>query len=398
MPVRSACNSKGIDECSKPECVPVRRGGSPHHCRSFPRRGSSPCKGREERRCRKPHCVPVKKDKKFHHCRSPSKKRSPLPQTKSRNTPPPQKKETSPLQTAKEKVWNAIRQSAKDCDTFSLKQRNGTCFMAAATLMFARVALGECKVDSVRKYVRLTMANAWDMAQGPEKATTCPNIPLSIRKNYDLLWHTSFKNNKVNYMNIGIPPHKSSDKEFKSFGRKALTSGGSDYFFLASLFWASGMPCGFTLCGIKFDGKDHNHLATPKQAKGKTIQTFFSDVLSTHIPLQHFNVVAFSFQGESFYAPQETQKVEAIFDSAVDIAASNGLKLEAILLALGTPQKGHVFSIYPCMKGDTKWICCNSWGQDCSKKGLVRVIQDFCSTRQDIEFLSFTFLVRRVVL
>lgn len=393
MPRRSPCNLKRVEDCTKPTCVPVRRGGSPHHCRSPPRKRS--CTGRVEADCKKPGCIPVRREGRYHHCRTPSKPSRQQSSSPLRTSKKKASKKQSPLESAKQKVWNAIRKSSKDCDSFALTQRNGTCFMAASTLMFARVALSECKEESVRRFVRLSMANAWDEAQGPSWNVTCPKIPDSIHEYYRTIYRTSFSPDKIVQIVKGKP-----DRNDTINGEPTpLGKGGVGSFFLSSLFFASRISCSFTMTTPNFEDSTQEKLSSPSFAKGKTIDEYVHYIIHERLPNTKYNILTINQNRGGYLLSKHVSKLERLLDSSVLSASSHGMKVEGVLMTIGIDGRGHAVSLYPCNRGGIKWVCCNSWGEDCTNIGVPRFVQqvaEVVSIREGSRLKTFTLLLRRV--
>jgi hypothetical protein len=217
--------------------------------------------------------------------------------------------------------------------------------MAAATLVFARVALARCPDLGIRQYVRRSMANAWDEAQGHSRQDTCPRIPKSIRQHYaDLLDRTHNK--------LGIFTSKGvACAATHSCKDKPLTDGGKSYAFLTALYWAAGMDLVLTKLNVKA-GTD----AETVSLLGAFLARETSRTTSTHL----VNTRLFS-------KPLAT---ESFVRRVLAEGLSRTHQLQSVVLVLVNDQRtrAHVVTLFPCFRrGALQWTFCNSWGDDCSR-------------------------------
>lgn len=357
---RSECNKTPLSNCKNSGCVVVKKGGSPHHCRSRPRK----------------------------------RKDSPPPQHKIVKRKSGSKK-SSLVDSAKRKILKAIKTNQQSCSNFSLKQRNGTCYLAASTLLFARSALKECNDTDVRNFVRRTMANAWDDAQGPKGDVTCPRIPQKIRDYYSAFLDLPFYKNRINVNAI----HEANCVTKGTCLKQDLINGGSGVGFLIALFWASGIKSYLTRVVCKFVDPMENFLleGEPAEANGGTLSDLMRIVVGSLYPDIRFNVIFFRFEKRMPRNLHQMQKMEDFLNDCTEAALKKGYALQGALLGLidKEDKKGHLVSAYPCMVGGrTKWISCNSWGENCSPT-LFDLMRDL--RRYDFVFYDcVTILLKRI--
>lgn len=331
----SKCAGSAVSSCRQRsnECVTVKRGGVDHHCRSRPTRRPKSL----QKKASRPH--------------KPTK-------AKSSKTP----KKKTPLASAKQKVWSFAQKVTKPCDDFALKQRNGTCYMAAATLMFGRVALTHCKSEGVRQYVRRSMANAWDDAQGSSNDEFCPRIPKAIRQFYsDLRDNVKFylHENRVYHIgDMGCALYQTcSDKE--------LMQGGVPSCFLTALFWASysslvgNKPCTLTTRAVNID------------TYSGTLEHFLRRKVLKDLRKIPFQIVDLVIKpGLSLNANTIVPILTFTLKVVYETMTKRSMHLHGVMLTMVTEDgsSGHVISLFPCLKGgDLRWTFCNSWGDACSR-------------------------------
>lgn len=274
---------------------------------------------------------------------------------------------TKALRSGKKKVLVAVRRAAAPCSTFALTQRNDTCYMAAATLLFARAALRQCVDADVRRFVRLSMANAWDRAQGDASDPTCPLVPKKIRQCYaDLAAEPDV---------FGVQLRTARDltcARTKTCVEPPLALGGSQDKFLVALFWAAKLRCQFKKVVLLLDERER--VQFPRAGRGTRAIDFVVDQLPPAAPAGAHVVVDAYMDGDGIDAD-----ATALLDMLGD--AFRRSRLEGVLMALtrGAEGAGHTLSLYPCLSGGAlAWTVCNSWGDDCAPRlePVLRAMRD----------------------
>ena len=342
-------------------------------------------------------------------------RRSSSPQPQQRSSSPLQRRRSPSTSSTKQavvksfqtKVWVVVKQHKTNCSDFSLKQRGTTCYMAAATLMFGRTAMDVCKVDDVRAYVRRSMGNAWDDAQGLVSQHTCPQIPRNVREYYAYLSRSSKYKNRLNWFDMKTAQQAKTGTPEEPFDM--VTKGGHAAEFLVALMWASGIPCLYTYVDTKLHPTttqtpaklnfDYSYLMKRSNA---TFDAFAKKMVKTlpkkmeDGPRIPYNALHFGMNlGEGFKAPQDSREIINIMNELVTIAEGRYMIVQGLLLSLGREDGGHTVSIYPCyVRGTLKWICCNSWGGNCFRGEFHDFIADLCARKKYTHFLDFTLLVR----
>lgn len=297
------------------------------------------------------------------HCREYPKKRSSKPTRKT----------SKHLDSGRRKVLSAVARTKMSCSDFSLIQRNGTCYMSASTLMFARIALRQCTSEHVRAYVRRSMANAWDDAQGRASESTCPLIPKRVRQFYALMLKTNGKVSNIR-----------DAKDVQSYADVKLTEGGTPEYFLVALFWASGIDCLYTSRRLK-DRED-----APLR------ESIFEHVLSSihALPPSHpFYVLNLHMKFDGLLIPKDVRKMLRVLNFAFGVA--RGRLVGVLMKFFKSNNMGHVVSLYPCYsKGVLSWVCCNSWSDKCSKQGFVEFVKDLHVNRDYRYFYGVSLILK----
>ena len=342
------------------------------------------------------------------------KRRSPkTPVTPRRRPPSISSAKRAVVKSFQKNVWVAVKQHKTNCSDFSLRQRGTTCYMAAATLMFGRTVMDVCKVDDVRAYVRRSMGNAWDDAQGLNTPSqhTCPRIPQNIREYYAYLERSAKYKNVLNWFDMKTAQCVQT-KTCPATPREPIdmvTHGGHANDFLVALMWASGIPCLYTYVNTKLHPTttqepaklnfDYSYMMKRRNA---TFDDFAKKMVKTMPrkmedgPRIPFHVLHFSMkQGEGFRAPQDSRKVINILNELVTIAEGKYMIVRGLLLSIGREGGGHAVSIYPCyVRGTLKWICCNTWGDNCFRGEFHDFIADLCAEKHYTHFTGFTLLIK----
>ena len=120
--------------------------------------------------------------------------------------------------------------------------------MAAATHLFGRIGLKlgvSPETKDIRDFVRLSMANLWDEAQGPAHEASCPRIPRRFLHYY---WSFRAILNEAKYpleSTIASYTKETVERRIheKNYEHKSPLHGGNCVAFLASLFWTTNLPC-----------------------------------------------------------------------------------------------------------------------------------------------------------
>ena len=271
---------------------------------------------------------------------------------------------TSPNDKLKSAGKKIIQISKAQCSDFSLAQRNGTCFMAASTLLFARAALKSCKALDVRQFVRRSMANAWDDAQGPNTDGLCPRIPKIIRQYYAALsmditeLSTGWALKKYDHTMLNACVSTRSCTE------KTLMKGGYADMFLVALFWASD-PSSCVFISQKVYVKDCVVKYPYMRGYNRQLQELVSGII-----LKNCKKVFEKWTVLSVYQISDCVIDEESLSSGFEASKTQGVRVYGVLLHMYSTSRtmGHVLSAYPCYSGGVlKWILCNSWGDACSR-------------------------------
>ena len=382
------CKERPTSDCPLTNCVLVHRSGRPHNCRKKPSPRKKASRSKER----------------------PPKKNPPANSSKKKKPPANSKKKKTPaIFSLKKKLWSAVKKHKSNCSDFSLKQRNGTCYLAAATLMFGRTAMDVCKVDDVRAYVRRSMGNAWDDAQGLDipSQNTCPRIPRTIREYYAYLTkRRTFQSMMNRFTKVGARCVETKTCSGATVEPVNLIDGGEPDRFLVALMWASNIDClytnlyislyptkvlnprGHAVLNFKYDYAMKKPHATFNQFAAKIVKT---------LPKTHpFHVLHFAMHGRNGYeAPQDSHKVLDVMNDLVDVAGANKMTIQGVGISIGNADGGHAVSVYPCYMGGTlKWVSCNSWGDDCSRGEFPDFIANLCTKLNYTHFLGLTFLIK----
>lgn len=247
--------------------------------------------------------------------------------------------------------------------------------MAAATLVFGRSAMDVCKSKEVRKFVRLSMANDFNSALGPDDDALCPLIPKTVRQMYEEVTKRNavLEDGEVCRKNK-FTPHASQYKQ-RLFGE-----GGVAFYFLVSLFWASDVPCSFTTWSLKLT--PDLLVDIPVLYKNKTLDLFGDKIKQGVMRLQRqgahansFHVVVLNSLPYEGLPLDRPQAIVDLLDGAAEDDATLCVRLEAVCITVFNSNKtheAHSISAFPCvhrLSGKTKskytWYFCNSWGDNC---------------------------------
>lgn len=293
-----------------------------------------------------------------------------------------------PLRSDKRKAGERILsgwRKYQQCNTFSLEQRNGTCYMAAATLMFARTALHDCSSETIRRYVRLSMANAWSDAQGDE--STCPRIPLRIRQHYSDL----MKNLVLN--KVDMVPFTRSDltRDLAYDDIDLLTKGGQAWKFLTALFTASNINIK-VVSGIFSFHSSMTELKTPTVFAHKTL-FFAANVIIDRLKDHEYFLLNFRLRA---FKTEFIEGAHNFVNHVTEQSFKRGLRVKGIGVDLSRRSGGgHVITGYPCQSSSRpNWTMCNSWGDDCSREGFTPFLQALCHKRNYDHISGIYFLIR----
>ena len=245
----------------------------------------------------------------------------------------------------------------------------------------------QCKSDAVRQYVRKSMANAWDDAQGASTDASCPRIPKAIRQ---------FYSGGAEKFEHYYSPKVFRKEEVKCAGsytctEKQLMWGGKASVFLTALFWASyddwdvKKPC--TLMTLAVD-VDTDGWVT-KEKRGCVVRFVVAALAKVHkIPFQVFDF---------FFVPgltADTSRLELMLEGIYNIVVSRSMHVHGIILGLCDPKntsRAHAVTLFPCTRNARlNWTFCNSWGMPCS--------EDLDAELKKLENKAFTQLFQLVLL
>lgn len=348
MPSRSPCASQSLNSCrSNESCLTVRRHGTPHHCR-----------------CR-PRCMPPTKSPRRTRKTSSTRKRS--------------------SRSARSRIGHALRTATQQtCNSFSLTQRGGTCYMAAATLLFGRVAMKYTKESGLRHFVRRSMANAWDDAQGTSTEVQCPLIPKEIRQYYAAILENmtveTSTGRVVSYPFQSKVMNKASITCFPNCTERDLVNtGGFATVFATALFWAAKIPCILFVRAIHLS-EDRRRLNGSRNLLHTDLLQEITSSISGRLP--GFYLCDYMFAKQTWNVSLHTgndRRLSELLDKVYrGIFVSGHLLVGCILDMKSTKGGSHSMSLFPCVK-DTRlhWTWCNSWGQDCyaSVASALRVLE-----------------------
>ena len=314
------------------------------------------------------------------------------------------KKRASPATSPRRRLERIAFKLSDKCNTFSLEQRGATCYMAAATLMFGRVAMKYAASLDVKQYVRRSMANLWDEAQGDKEHEVCPNIPLDVRRRYLTLYEMRnkiFENSTTSPLGVtllledvdlsGPPP--SSGKGFLSGGKAPL--------FATALFWAAGISSSYTLKVFP----DYEHYGLPGSLPktypklqvllhgGGRARWFYAHVAMARVMKKvlaktdsGFQVVEFSFQ-ERVHLPNahHREMLEQILNEVYFSLLDAGLLVCCCFMSMaGWEGKHyslrHVVGLYPCHASQSSltWSICDTSKLGCNLhfRNGMRILHD----------------------
>jgi hypothetical protein len=209
-------------------------------------------------------------------------------------------KHNARIAAGKAKLWQVARElSPQKCSDFSLMQRGKTCFMSAATLLVGRTMMPYIKDDAVRRYVRYSMANAWEDAQGPVDDGSCPRIPKRVRQYYAALWDTTYM--VPQFRTVKIEAHEMKCVANDTCVSKHLDKGGFLAQFITALLWGSDLPCTYTQRMMHW----HDHT----WEKTSITRQLMYDVLIQHVDASvPFHVVTFPSYNKT------GMRIDGVFD------------------------------------------------------------------------------------
>jgi hypothetical protein len=234
---------------------------------------------------------------------------------------------------------------------------------------------------------------------------TCPRIPRTIREYYAYLNTIRLFQSTLNR----FPRSHAQCVETQTCPGRVesmdLFHGGQSDWFLVALMWASKIECLYTYLYVTL------HPTTTTQAHAKlnfdysyamykrnaTFNEFAKKIVKT-LPKTHpFHVLTFSMHNRDGYkAPQDSRKVVDAMNELADVAGANTMTIQGLMVSMGRQGSAHVVSCYPCYVGGTlKWIACNSWGDNCSRKEFHDFIADLCALKSYTHFLQLTLLIKK---
>lgn len=248
------------------------------------------------------------------------------------------------------------------CNDLSLQQRGGTCYMAAATLLFGRTVLPYVTSASLRRYVRLSMANRWDDAVGPRYDSTCPRIPVAVREYYSELYTIVYDDLR---RPIGEKHYDQKDMRRPALGaiRVGMIEGGGAPEFLASLFWAAELPCRLTRSHLSLT-PDGRFVRDTRASPLESMKHAFAR-MDASIP---FTIL--DFFSNTGLAMGDFDFVDALISDAYTHLSSRRYAVLGLLVGMDTADRsrGHVISLFPCLESwALEWAVCNTQdGRGCS--------------------------------
>lgn len=313
------------------------------------RASTSVCNRMTYSTCKRSRCVPVNRTSK-QYCR-----RRPLG---SRN--------------AGKRILTAWR----NCNTFALEQRNSTCYMSAATLMFARSALHRCAFEPIRQYVRRSMASAWDEAHGD--GSSCPRIPARIRQHYADAYTNLMLNeeNMVSYTRRDLKCSRDLTCDDRD-----LLSGGNQWKFLTALFMASDIDVK-TVSGIFSFNNTTKRLKTPIAYMHVDLIAAAKTIIQHTLRGHEFYIFNLRFRK---FTVDSISYAEEFVNEVTRYSRTHGLRVHGIGMDLQARNArfGHSITGYPCRSSSTHthWTMCNSWGDNCSTEGFIPFLRALCARR-----------------
>lgn len=279
-----------------------------------------------------------------------------------------------PKKSLKHILKRAIQKNK--CDTFTLQQRGKTCYMAASTLMFGRVVIPYVSnvEDPIKLYVRRSMANLWDDAQGP-LSSSCPRIPLRIRQFYTMLRY--FENHET-YPVLPNLPYVLERKDFsyaEDVYERISMQGGVSHLFFVSMCWASNIPCRLTLQTVDLDAA--------VDLNDRMYESIHANSFSGGFLVSYFLL---SLDGDPGAAVSDGY-LEFLLHNLYSRLSKQKVELCGVLMSVSKVVNGnlksHSVSAYPCLESYVnkhknkklryQWVMCNTNDDVCHsnlRKGL----------------------------
>jgi hypothetical protein len=350
---RSDCAGKSRSACRRSKrCHPVRKSTrSREHCRI--RRSISQKEKKDDA------TSPKRKDRPSTSKGNPNKSGS----ANTHGTQTHSSTRSARVAAGKRKLWQVARElSPQKCSDFSLKQRGNTCFMSAATLTVGRTMMPYIKDDAVRRFVRYSMANDWDEAQGGANEGTCPRIPKRVRQYYAALYEKAVKI-KANRTPTW-QAHEMTCVTNDTCKMRHLTEGGQIDFFTVALLWGSNVPCHFAQQILEW-----HHNTWPKTQIPRNLMEGVLLERDSSVP---FHVVTFTSRSKM------SLRLDGIYVRllfrVLDSVHARLLKAGRAVLSVGlgvvddAETFGHAIALFPCLvHGQLTWTLCDSNNPRCTK-------------------------------
>ena len=256
--------------------------------------------------------------------------------------------------------------------------------MSAATLMFSRVALTLTSHAAIRAYVRKSMANRWDDAQGREGDASCPRIPNSIRQYYFGLMKKRFASSSDDKYSPATIRQSDIDCVPDCATSDLIGGGGYTSLFAVSMFWAAGLRCVYHFVTLRTDTRWNLVV----DGKNRDFHRTLSNVVKkVSIGTNGFQVVDVTFENPLRLASnlQDHEVLEKALNDTYELLFSHGHAVRCCFINLNgmarTAHKHHVVGVYPCHSSSPSsyflsWSLCNTWGEECDphlRRGMLRL-------------------------
>lgn len=285
-----------------------------------------------------------------------------------------------------------------------MQQRGGTCYMASATLVFARGALDACKHAEIRHFVRRSMGHAYDDAMGFSWEHTCPRMPKVLRQTYANALEKFTARTRGTVM---VYTQKSLDcARDSTCTEKALLRGGQAGRFLVSLLLAADMPCVFTMLWCPMN-ELRMFIEQPPELRnlgpvgyGDKVVRGLRATAAAQGVCAAFHLVEMQMVWSGLTI-DEVDLLERLLSAMHRRASKDRMRVEGATIAVSNkndPTRAHAIATFPCtaslLSGELKWICCNSWRKTCSRDGLAPCMKEMHSMLGVTHIQAFTVLIR----
>ena len=249
--------------------------------------------------------------------------------------------------------------------------------MAASTHLFGRIGLKYVGTDpkskDIRDFVRLSMANLWDEAQGPSEDASCPRIPPLLLKYYYSSRLFFIREFPLEPFVITVRKSEVTNAVVKGNSNiRSPFDGGNITAFLASLFWTTGLRCVVfrRLFNVWVDESSHQLYDTGTEMH---LQDSIVDVVRRH--MVPFEAPAFGLfdicmtmtrHNPRLDNQQHGHEFHQMLIRLHSLLAPLSLAAIVINFVNDDMSNSHVVCAYPCLKGGhVKFILCNSNGDEC---------------------------------